>query len=162
MHVANNKFSETLQRLQTFKTMYDYNARLKTFADWPFTENCKCTPENMAKAGFIHCPTENEPDVACCFFCLKELEGWEPDDDPRVEHSKRSTTCGFLSLTKSTDELTMEELLRLEVSRIKIFYRKFASVVTQYLDEEMTATTRRLVEYFANQHNCSLEMDLQL
>ncbi|XP_072254430.1 baculoviral IAP repeat-containing protein 5.1-like [Pyxicephalus adspersus] len=116
----------------------------------------------MAKAGFIHCPTENEPDVACCFFCLKELEGWEPDDDPRTEHSKRSTTCGFLSLTKGTDELTMEEMLRLEVFRIKSFYRKFASVVTQYLEEEMMATTRRLVEYFANQHNCSLEMDFQL
>lgn len=36
----------------------------------------------MAKAGFVHCPSENEPDVACCFFCLLELEGWEPDDDP--------------------------------------------------------------------------------
>lgn len=36
----------------------------------------------MAAAGFIHCPTENEPDLAQCFFCFKELEGWEPDDDP--------------------------------------------------------------------------------
>ncbi|KAL2764568.1 baculoviral IAP repeat-containing protein 5 isoform 2, partial [Daubentonia madagascariensis] len=36
----------------------------------------------MAEAGFIHCPTENEPDLAQCFFCFKELEGWEPDDDP--------------------------------------------------------------------------------
>jgi baculoviral IAP repeat-containing protein 5 len=36
----------------------------------------------MAKAGFIHTPTENSPDIAKCFFCLKELEGWEPDDDP--------------------------------------------------------------------------------
>uniref|UniRef100_A0A8C7E0M6 Uncharacterized protein n=1 Tax=Oncorhynchus kisutch TaxID=8019 RepID=A0A8C7E0M6_ONCKI len=22
------------------------------------------------------------PDLAKCFFCLKELEGWEPEDDP--------------------------------------------------------------------------------
>lgn len=36
----------------------------------------------MAKAGFIHCPADNAPDVAQCFFCFKELEGWEPDDDP--------------------------------------------------------------------------------
>lgn len=36
----------------------------------------------MAAAGFVHCPSENGPDVAQCFFCLKELEGWEPDDDP--------------------------------------------------------------------------------
>ena len=40
------------------------------------------SPLQMAAAGFIHCPTENEPDLAQCFFCFKELEGWEPDDDP--------------------------------------------------------------------------------
>lgn len=36
----------------------------------------------MAKAGFIHTPSDNSPDIAMCFFCLKELEGWEPEDDP--------------------------------------------------------------------------------
>lgn len=36
----------------------------------------------MAKAGFIHTPSENSPDTAMCFFCLKELEGWEPEDEP--------------------------------------------------------------------------------
>ncbi|CAJ0945195.1 unnamed protein product [Ranitomeya imitator] len=152
MHGAKKRVMRVLQRLKDFRIMYDYNKRLSTFTDWPFTENCKCTPENlkgdcirlkywwgscktavesaersdmlrnMAKAGFVHCPTENEPDVACCFFCLKELEGWEPDDDPLAEHSKRCVTCGFLSLTKTIDDLTMEEFLRLEVFRIKTFY----------------------------------------
>ncbi|XP_069615992.1 baculoviral IAP repeat-containing protein 5.1-like [Ranitomeya imitator] len=159
MHGAKKRVMRVLQRLKDFRIMYDYNKRLSTFTDWPFTENCKCTPENMAKAGFVHCPTENEPDVACCFFCLKELEGWEPDDDPLAEHSKRCVTCGFLSLTKTIDDLTMEEFLRLEVFRIKTFYRKFSTVVTEYLNEEMTATTRRLVEYFANQHACSLDIE---
>ena len=41
-----------------------------------------CSPLQMAAAGFVHCPTENEPDLAQCFLCFKELEGWEPDDDP--------------------------------------------------------------------------------
>ncbi|XP_068121217.1 baculoviral IAP repeat-containing protein 5.1-like isoform X2 [Hyperolius riggenbachi] len=117
--------------------------------------------EQMAKAGFVHCPSENEPDVACCFFCLKELEGWEPDDDPWAEHSKRSATCGFLNLSKDIEDLTMEEMLRLEVFRIKTFYSKLASVFSEYLDEEMTATTKRLVEYFANQHNCSIDVDFR-
>ncbi|KAH9383601.1 hypothetical protein HPB48_025272 [Haemaphysalis longicornis] len=35
--------------------------RLASFAQWPLTGNCKCTPERMAEAGFYHCPTENEP-----------------------------------------------------------------------------------------------------
>ncbi|KAE8626842.1 hypothetical protein XENTR_v10006779 [Xenopus tropicalis] len=150
MHSAKNRFVQAVQRLQDFRNMYDYEARLATFADWPFTENCKCTPENMAKAGFVHCPTENEPDVACCFFCLKELEGWEPDDDPWTEHSKRSASCGFLSLTKCVNDLTMEGFLRLEADRIKSFY---------YVEEEMTATTKRLLEYFSNQHQCSIDLD---
>uniref|UniRef100_F7H3G6 Baculoviral IAP repeat-containing protein 5 n=1 Tax=Callithrix jacchus TaxID=9483 RepID=F7H3G6_CALJA len=59
--------------------------RISTFKNWPFLEGCACTPERMAEAGFIHCPTENEPDLAQCFFCFKELEGWEPDDDPMRE-----------------------------------------------------------------------------
>ncbi|XP_059235003.1 baculoviral IAP repeat-containing protein 5 isoform X1 [Mustela nigripes] len=62
--------------------LYLKDHRVSTFKNWPFLEGCACTPERMAEAGFIHCPTENEPDLAQCFFCFKELEGWEPDDDP--------------------------------------------------------------------------------
>ncbi|XP_061031148.1 baculoviral IAP repeat-containing protein 5 isoform X2 [Eubalaena glacialis] len=62
--------------------LYLKDHRISTFKNWPFLEGCACTPERMAAAGFIHCPTENEPDLAQCFFCFKELEGWEPDDDP--------------------------------------------------------------------------------
>uniref|UniRef100_A0A8C8R5K2 Uncharacterized protein n=1 Tax=Pelusios castaneus TaxID=367368 RepID=A0A8C8R5K2_9SAUR len=101
--------------------IFIYENRIKTFTDWPFMENCKCTPENMARAGFIHCPSANEPDVAKCFFCLIELEGWEPNDDPQIEHSKRPSNCGFLSLTKNFDDLTMEEYYMLEMDRLRTF-----------------------------------------
>uniref|UniRef100_A0A669PS01 Baculoviral IAP repeat containing 5 n=1 Tax=Phasianus colchicus TaxID=9054 RepID=A0A669PS01_PHACC len=106
--------------LNELKEMYNYESRLKTFANWPFMKNCKCTPENMAKAGFIHCRSANEPDVAKCFFCLIELEGWEPNDDPWEEHAKRRS-CGFLSLTKQFDDLTMEEYYMLEKTRLRTF-----------------------------------------
>lgn len=36
----------------------------------------------MAEAGFIHLPTETCPDGVRCFFCCKELDGWEAEDDP--------------------------------------------------------------------------------
>ena len=36
----------------------------------------------MAAAGFYHCPTVNEPDLVKCVICGKELDGWEPTDDP--------------------------------------------------------------------------------
>ena len=36
----------------------------------------------LAAAGFYHIPTNNEPDAVRCFCCYKELDGWEPEDDP--------------------------------------------------------------------------------
>lgn len=36
----------------------------------------------MAEAGFFHSPKDRDPDIARCFVCFKELEGWEPEDNP--------------------------------------------------------------------------------
>uniref|UniRef100_A0A8C1FZX9 Baculoviral IAP repeat containing 5a n=1 Tax=Cyprinus carpio TaxID=7962 RepID=A0A8C1FZX9_CYPCA len=99
--------------------MYFYENRLQTFVGWPFEEGCICTPENMAKAGFIHTPSDNSPDIAQCFFCLKELEGWEPEDDPEKEHKTHSPTCDFILLKKTVDSLTVEEFLKLQKERQK-------------------------------------------
>ena len=40
----------------------------------------------LSMAGFYHIPTNNEPDAVRCFCCYKELDGWEPDDDPWFVH----------------------------------------------------------------------------
>ncbi|XP_041860190.1 baculoviral IAP repeat-containing protein 5b [Melanotaenia boesemani] len=111
-------------RFFIYDQFYSHELRKQSFADWPFRDECKCTPEKMAKAGFVHCPSENEPDVACCFFCLIELEGWEPDDDPWREHVKRSPTCGFFSMRTDFTELTVSEFYHLEKERLKIYIRK--------------------------------------
>ncbi|CAG04432.1 unnamed protein product, partial [Tetraodon nigroviridis] len=99
--------------------MYFYENRLKTFEGWPFEEDCLCTPENMAKAGFVHTPSENSPDTAMCFFCLKELEGWEPDDEPKKEHKSHSPSCHFIALKKKVEELSVEEFVKLQMERQK-------------------------------------------
>ncbi|KAK2526127.1 baculoviral IAP repeat-containing protein 5.1 [Columba guinea] len=141
--------------LSDFQDMYKYENRLKTFTNWPFTENCKCTPENMAKAGFVHCPNANRPDVAKCFFCLIELESWEPNDDPWEEHTKRHS-CGFLSLTKHLDDLTMEEYYMLEMTRLRTFLCETGRSIINAFEEEVTATRQRLVENFVSKHQYSL------
>ncbi|CAK7291237.1 Kynurenine formamidase [Vulpes lagopus] len=99
--------------------LYLKDHRVSTFKNWPFLEGCACTPDRMAEAGFIHCPTENEPDLAQCFFCFKELEGWEPDDDPIEEHKKHSSGCAFLSVKKQLEELSLSEFLKLDKERAK-------------------------------------------
>ena len=99
--------------------LYLKNHSVSTFKNWPFLEGCACISEQMAAAGFIHCPTESKPDLAQCFFCFKELEGWEPDDDPIEEHKKHSSGCAFLSVKKQFEELTLGEFLKLDKERIK-------------------------------------------
>ncbi|XP_053156665.1 baculoviral IAP repeat-containing protein 5 isoform X1 [Hemicordylus capensis] len=98
--------------------------RLATFAQWPFVSDCSCTPDRMAEAGFIHCPNENAPDVVQCLFCWKELEGWEPDDDPMEEHRCHSPNCPFLALQKDVCDLTVREFLKLSEERLKGLVKK--------------------------------------
>ncbi|XP_077359324.1 baculoviral IAP repeat-containing protein 5.2-like [Festucalex cinctus] len=117
---------------ESFK-MFIYENRLKTFKGWPFDEDCKCTPENMAKAGFIHTPSDNSPDVAMCVFCLKELEGWEPDDDPAKEHKSHSPSCHFISLKKRVEDLTVEEFIKLQLEKnICEVGKKYNEAVTKF------------------------------
>ncbi|KAJ8017057.1 hypothetical protein DPEC_G00013820 [Dallia pectoralis] len=155
--------SDMSARVHSYSDMYSFEKRLQSFADWPFREECQCTPEmerklleasvleraqegsQMAKAGFVHCPSENEPDVACCFFCLRELEGWEPEDNPWSEHIKRSPNCGFLSMKKDFCELTVAEFYHLEQERMRIYISKtFNLKMANFRDE--VATTRNYMQ----------------
>ncbi|XP_070790789.1 baculoviral IAP repeat-containing protein 5-like [Pituophis catenifer annectens] len=104
--------------------LYLKEKRLSTFTQWPFVSDCSCTADRMAEAGFIHCPIENASDVARCFICFKELEGWEPDDDPMEEHRKHSPNCAFLALQKDICDLTVEEFMELRKERMKNLIEK--------------------------------------
>ncbi|XP_064503975.1 baculoviral IAP repeat-containing protein 5 isoform X1 [Pseudopipra pipra] len=128
--------------------LYLVSSRVATFRNWPFTEGCACTPERMAAAGFVHCPSENSPDVAQCFFCLKELEGWEPDDDPLEEHKKHSAGCGFLSLPKEPANLTLQEFLKLDKMRIiKAIKKEISQKMTEV--EDAAKSTRSKIKNLA-------------
>ncbi|XP_004558808.3 baculoviral IAP repeat-containing protein 5b [Maylandia zebra] len=131
------------KRFYSFGKMYSHVLREQSFVDWPFREDCNCTPEKMAKAGFVHCPSENEPDVACCFFCLLELEGWEPDDDPWSEHERRSK-CDFLTMEKDFTKLTMAEFCHLENKRLKIYYKKVWHKKMAFLRDAIDHTVAEL------------------
>ena len=65
---------------------------------WPMSTRRKCNPKALARAGFYHTPTEATPDAVKCFCCGKELDGWEPSDDPVLEHKKHSPRCAFVNL----------------------------------------------------------------
>ncbi|XP_059156505.1 baculoviral IAP repeat-containing protein 5-like [Physella acuta] len=100
--------------------MFIEKERLKTFKGWPNDSSWHCTPEKLAQAGFYFSPCSDCPDNVCCIFCLKELDGWEPDDDPVKEHTKHSPKCPFLTLKKPVENLTTTEFVKLAMEILMI------------------------------------------
>ncbi|XP_037562621.1 baculoviral IAP repeat-containing protein 5 [Dermacentor silvarum] len=121
---------------QTDRDMHHVENRVASFKHWPLTGDCMCTPARMAAAGFYHCPTDNEPDLARCYVCLKELDGWEPNDDPFKEHS-RSANCAFVRLGKKAEDITALDFLNLEKARARNKAQKYIEVQKAELGEDM-------------------------
>jgi|ERR1711874_241748 len=112
--------------------MMQSSARLKTFKNWPFTEDCACLPDKMANAGFYCCGGENEPDLARCYFCRKELDGWEPGDDPWKEHESHAKgRCAFINLGKTGEELTVKDMYDLDRAKVAIMVQKMVEKRTE-------------------------------
>ncbi|XP_046143314.1 baculoviral IAP repeat-containing protein 5 isoform X1 [Osmia bicornis bicornis] len=89
--------------------------RLKTFKHWPYQSiQHSCNPAKMATAGFYAIGGEKEPDLVECFVCSKQLDGWDPDDDPWQEHLKHQPECPFIKLNKFDEAAwTVRELFDL-------------------------------------------------
>nr|ACO11057.1 Baculoviral IAP repeat-containing protein 5 [Caligus rogercresseyi] len=101
-----------------FKNAYwSYEERLKSFGKtWPFKEESSpCSPAEMAASGFYFVGNRKEPDLVRCFYCLRELDGWEPSDIPQEEHARKK--CSFMELSKGHAEVTVLDGLQLEAER---------------------------------------------
>ncbi|KAI0021232.1 hypothetical protein F4780DRAFT_293780 [Xylariomycetidae sp. FL0641] len=59
---------------------------------WPHK---KLHPEHFARAGFYFAPTSEHPDNTVCFLCLKNVDGWEENDNPFEQHLRLSPHCGW-------------------------------------------------------------------
>ncbi|CAG9860296.1 unnamed protein product, partial [Phyllotreta striolata] len=99
---------------KAMENMY-FQSRLKTYTKWRFSANHNCSASKMAEAGFICVATKDtEPDLVRCFFCKKELDGWDASDVPWDEHKSHSTKCLFAQLQKHEDDMTVKEFLLLQ------------------------------------------------
>ncbi|ORY03836.1 hypothetical protein BCR34DRAFT_617663 [Clohesyomyces aquaticus] len=61
-------------------------------AAWPHQSPA---PTDLAFAGFIFKPNPSSPDNVQCVTCHRQLDGWEPTDNPTYEHLTHSPNCGF-------------------------------------------------------------------
>ncbi|XP_054890693.1 E3 ubiquitin-protein ligase XIAP [Poeciliopsis prolifica] len=71
------------------KNMETFNGRLSSFAHVRHPVD----HERLARAGFY---STGEEDKVLCFCCGGGLRGWQPDEDPWVEHAKEYPGCSFL------------------------------------------------------------------
>ncbi len=81
----------------------------------------------MAEAGFYFVGTSTEPDLARCYYCRRELDGWEPSDVPWDEHKRRE--CPYIKLNKTPQDITVEEAFNLEAERQCALLRAAANAV---------------------------------
>uniref|UniRef100_A0AAV2ML68 RING-type E3 ubiquitin transferase n=1 Tax=Knipowitschia caucasica TaxID=637954 RepID=A0AAV2ML68_KNICA len=58
------------------------------------------SPERLAQAGFYSTGTG---DRVLCFSCKGGLKGWQPEEDPWVEHAKHFPGCSFLLSEKGQE-----------------------------------------------------------
>ncbi|KAJ1979381.1 GTP-binding nuclear protein gsp1/Ran [Dimargaris xerosporica] len=74
------------------------DARVATFGNWwphEGKDGWKVTVRKMAKSGYYYSPSAESPDAASCPYCGLSMDYWEPNDDPKKEHRKRSPGCLF-------------------------------------------------------------------
>lgn len=68
----------TSRQCSSLQNVFCSRCRLKLF----FATKLFFLSRQMAEAGFFHSSNDRDPDIARCFVCFKELEGWEPEDNP--------------------------------------------------------------------------------
>jgi hypothetical protein len=85
-------------RLDSFSAIAKPKSRAKpAFPLSPLTHP-HLVPENLAKAGFYHTPSNEAGEDTCrCFLCGVQLGGWDEEDDPFEEHAKRGN-CAWAEL----------------------------------------------------------------
>ncbi|KAI0058628.1 inhibitor of apoptosis repeat-containing protein [Artomyces pyxidatus] len=86
-------------RLDSFKKskrVKQTSSKRTASVKWPHPDHFTATPDALAEAGFFYNPSWDERDNAACFFCAKELSGWEEEDDPFAIHlDKCGDSCAW-------------------------------------------------------------------
>ena len=124
---AENVYATYAARLASFATAITIPAKKRTSSakgaksiTWPHKSP---SPEELAVAGFYYKPSAEAPDNAVCYMCERQLDGWEEDDEPIVEHLKHSDNCGWavlMDVMKATHDTTnMEDPTQSRISNAR-------------------------------------------
>ena len=90
----------------------------------------KSSISQAARAGFYNTNIPGEIDGVRCFCCFKELDGFQHDEDPWIEHQKHNNDCEFVRLGKPEYQQTMEEFVKIVMERqINIIVSRFIIII---------------------------------
>merc|ERR1712098_895045 len=122
------------------------------------------TPKRMAEAGFYFCGGDNEPDLVRCYFCRKELDGWEPEDDPWEEHKSHTRgKCPYVNLGKRPHELSVHDVLgKLEPERAKCLINKIFEIGKLSSKERWKKRKERLMPVLQNMEIKKIENKMNI
>jgi len=142
-----NQIKNQNDELEPISYIWEMN-RLKSLQNWTMP---KPSAKEVAEAGF-YCPMPDTPDTVRCFSCFIELHGWEPTDQPWVEHKNRNLSCKppckFIEIGKKESELTVNDFLNIKESvMLRTLYNKcetLKKIELNYLKKKKTALKKEL------------------
>ncbi|WWC68003.1 uncharacterized protein I206_101922 [Kwoniella pini CBS 10737] len=86
-------------RLASFEAIVKPKSKAKPAFPLDSKTHPHLTADSLARAGFYHTPgtSEDSWDNCKCFLCNVELGGWDEEDDPFEEHSRRGN-CAWADM----------------------------------------------------------------
>ena len=116
---------------------------LASFINWP---HASPSAEDLADAGFSRKPTIKEPDNVICQICKTQLCDWQSEDNPKLEHYRRSRS--YLRVALKTDPTLIF------VQSMTLPGNKEASQGTQSVEKKATTQQAKAQQY----HKCTICM----
>ncbi|XP_050303027.1 baculoviral IAP repeat-containing protein 5 [Anthonomus grandis grandis] len=113
---------------------FNEDARKSSFKYWFAGSGDSCSISKMAEAGFIFTGSSKERDSAQCFYCKKELGGWEEDDNPWQEHLKHAPQCEFARMQKPQSSWTLEEMMDFIKKSIKFNHQNNEKKIKEFFE----------------------------
>ena len=91
--------------------------------------------------------SSKEPDLVRCYYCQRELDDWEPEDDPWEQHLRRSgDPCPFITKGKTARALTVKDGLELEAERACYALKKKTEAASAQYREEAEKIKQLIIE----------------
>ncbi len=120
---------------------------------WPLTEEYMATPESLSEAGFYYTQgsSKSDPtDDVRCFLCDLDLGGWEEEDEPHYEHTKRvgTTNCAWaISVCSIRGDLTRGSKQQRYVNPHTLIMRCLTAIARwEFKTPDRVPTSKFLVE----------------